>query len=62
MKGLFYFSFNKTAWRQKTLAIGIGRYVIDGCDYIPRYYLAIGINLIFWYLTFAVRLSSKEAE
>lgn len=51
-----YFAKGKTNWRQKTLAVGIGRYAVECKDFEYRYYLCIGINLILWYVTAGVKL------
>ena len=58
--GLLYFKTNKTIWKQKTLAVGIGRYITNDNElglFMP--YLCIGINLIFWYFTFGIRIGKQ---
>lgn len=56
------FAARETHWSQKTLALGGGRFAKRCEDYEYRYYLIISVCLIFWFVTFGVRLSKKAVE
>lgn len=52
----YLLAFQKTSWKEKTIAVGIGKrmFIIKDFEYVP--YLCIGIAFYFWYLSVGVRL------
>ncbi|HEY5585692.1 MAG TPA: hypothetical protein VIK78_14550 [Ruminiclostridium sp.] len=52
-KSIFYFKFNTTSWREKTVAVGIGRKKYDIEEDRTLYFL--GVILYFWYLTIGIK-------